>query len=100
VRRKVLRQLLRRQAVVGDVSEVTILQRQLMSRHGNTRSRKEVTDDRGHVLPGLCLAGPDGEDFRKRLREDPLEDGLGPPHCVRTFEASSHFEAMTIYYRH
>jgi hypothetical protein len=52
----------------------------------------EETDDRGQVLPSLGLAGPDGEGFRKLLRED--------ARCVRRFEAESHFEAMTIYYRH
>jgi hypothetical protein len=60
----------------------------------------EVTDDRGQMHPSLCLAGPDGEDFRKLLQEEALEDGRSPPRCVRRFEAGSHFEAMTIYYRH
>jgi hypothetical protein len=43
------------------------------------------------VSKGLCLAGPDGESFRKLL-------GTGA-RCVGRFEAGSHFEAMTIYYR-
>jgi hypothetical protein len=29
----------------------------------------ETIDDRGGVLPSLGLAGPDGDDLRKRLRE-------------------------------
>jgi hypothetical protein len=54
----------------------------------------EVTDNRGGVLPALILAGPDGEAARKLLGEE------GVPKCVGRFEAGSHFEAMTIYYRH
>jgi hypothetical protein len=60
----------------------------------------ETIDDRGGVLPSLELAGPDGDDLRKRLHEDAHEEGLEPPRCVRTSEVGSHFEAMTIYYRH
>jgi hypothetical protein len=52
----------------------------------------EETDDLGQVHPALGLAGPDGEGFRKLLRED--------ARCVHRFEAGSHFEAMAIYYRH
>ena len=52
----------------------------------------EQIDDRGQMLPGLGLAGPDGEGFRELLHED--------ARCVRRFGAESHFEAMTIYYRH
>jgi hypothetical protein len=52
----------------------------------------ETFDDRGDVLPGVCLAGPDGDGFRK------LQDGNA--RCVRRFEAGSHFEAMTIYHHH
>jgi hypothetical protein len=48
-------------------------------------------DDRGSMHKGLCLSGPDGESFRKLL-------GNGA-RCVGRFEAASHFEAMTIYYR-
>jgi hypothetical protein len=41
-------------------------------------------------LPSLVLAGPDGDVFRR---------GLGPSaRLVRTFEAESNYEAMTIYY--
>jgi hypothetical protein len=60
----------------------------------------EVTDNRGKVLPSLCLAGPDGDDFRKLLREGALKDGFAAPRCVRRFQAETHFEAMAIYYRH
>ena len=60
----------------------------------------EVLDDQGHVLPSLCLAGPQGEDFRRRLHQDAIETARTIPQCVRRFEADSHFEAMTIYYRH
>jgi hypothetical protein len=52
---------------------------------------EDVGDD-GSVLPGLCLAGPDGEAFRKLLHRD--------ARCTVRFEAGSYFEAMTIYYRH
>jgi hypothetical protein len=51
---------------------------------------EDVGDD-GSVLPGLCLAGPDGEAFRKLLHKD--------ARCTGRFEAGSHFEAMTIYHR-
>lgn len=51
----------------------------------------EDIDEDGHPLPGCCLAGPDGDGFRRLL---------GPNAClVHTFEAASHFEAMTIYNR-
>lgn len=60
----------------------------------------EVVDHNGSVLPSLCLAGPDGEDFRKLHRQAAVKDGQSVPHCVLRFEADSHFEAMTIYYRH
>jgi hypothetical protein len=50
----------------------------------------EDNDERS-VSKGVCLAGPDGESFRRLLG-----DGA---RCVRRFEAGSHFEAMTIYYR-
>jgi hypothetical protein len=60
----------------------------------------EVIDDSNQVLPAVCLAGPDGEAFRKLLHQDALADGLGCPRCVRNFQANSHFEAMTIYHRH
>ena len=51
---------------------------------------EDVGDD-SSVLPGLCLAGPDGEAFRKLLHRD--------ARCTVRFEAGSYFEAMTIYYR-
>jgi len=40
---------------------------------------------------GLILAGEKGDDARKLFREDNME-------LVHTFNAGSHFEAMTIYY--
>jgi hypothetical protein len=49
---------------------------------------EDVGDD-GNVLPGLYLAGPDGEAFRKLMHED--------ARCIDRFEAGSHFEAITIY---
>ena len=52
---------------------------------------EDVGDD-GSVLPGVCLAGPDGDAFRKHLHPD--------ARCADRFEAGSHFEVMTIYYRH
>jgi hypothetical protein len=55
----------------------------------------EIWEDISHdgaALPGLCLAGPDGEGFRKLLHKD--------ARCVHRFEAGSHLEAMTVYYRH
>ena len=55
----------------------------------------QMTDDRGRMLSALSLAGPDGEPFRRMLRHE-HEDAT----CVHKFEAESHFEAMTIYYRH
>jgi hypothetical protein len=50
----------------------------------------EDIDDSGNVSPGLCLAGPDGDNFRNLLEKH--------ARLVRSFEAGSHFEAMTIYY--
>ena len=44
--------------------------------------------DNGDALPGLCLAGPNGDGFRRLL-----EPGA---RLVGTFRAGSHFEAMTI----
>jgi hypothetical protein len=60
----------------------------------------ETIDDHGQVLPALALAGRDGDGLRELLHENAREDGHRPPRRVRTFEAGSHFEAMTIYYRH
>ena len=48
-------------------------------------------DDQGQWLPACLLAGPDG-DAARRL----LEPGS---RLIHTFEAASHFEAMTAYYR-
>jgi hypothetical protein len=50
----------------------------------------EEPDGQGNWLPGLCLAGPDGEDFRKTLAPG--------ARCVRRFEAGSHFDAMTVFH--
>ncbi len=48
-------------------------------------------DEDGVPLPGCCLAGPDGDGFRRML---------GPKAClVHRFESGSHFETMTIYYQ-
>ena len=44
------------------------------------------------VLPSVCLAGPDGDACRALLPKT--------ARLVRTYEAGSHFEAMTIYYQH
>jgi hypothetical protein len=41
--------------------------------------------------PSICLAGPD-DNFRQGLARD--------ARLVRTFEAESNFEAMTIYFLH
>jgi len=49
----------------------------------------EEKDD-SSVTTSLCLAGPDGENFRKLLNKG--------ARCIHRFEAGSHFEAMTIYY--
>ena len=51
----------------------------------------EEPDGDGGRLPGLCLAGPDGDGFRALLRPG--------ARCVHTFAAGSHFEAMTIYHQ-
>jgi len=51
----------------------------------------EEYDEHGQPLPGVCHAGPGGDGFRKLLAPN--------ARLVRTFEAGSHFEAMTIYYR-
>ncbi|MEN2424682.1 hypothetical protein [Chromobacterium vaccinii] len=50
----------------------------------------EEIDEDGQSLPGLCLAGPDGDGFKALL---------GPgSRLVTTLYASSHFEAMKKYY--
>ena len=49
----------------------------------------EVWEDQnvdGHWLPGMCLAGPDGDGFRS-LQSDKAR-------LATRIEASSHFEAM------
>jgi len=47
--------------------------------------------ENGESLPGVCVAGPLGDDFRGLL---------GPWATLLTpWEPGSHFEAMTIYYR-
>jgi hypothetical protein len=43
-------------------------------------------------LPMCCLAGPDGDDARRQNGDD--------AELVWTFEAGSHFEAMSTYYRY
>ena len=48
-------------------------------------------DGEGKSLPGLCLSGALGDAFRA---------SLGPKaRLLATFEARTHFEAMTVYYR-
>jgi hypothetical protein len=47
--------------------------------------------DDGQLLPGCCLAGPDGDAFRQSLSSG--------ARLIHTFEAGSHLEAMTIYYQ-
>ncbi len=51
---------------------------------------EEVSD--GMVLHGCCYAGSLGDDYRRKL-----EPGA---RLLTTFEAGSHFEAMTIYNRY
>lgn len=50
----------------------------------------EIWED-SEGLPGLILAGEKGEAARKLFEEEGMK-------LVHTFYASSHFEAMTIYY--
>ena len=45
----------------------------------------------GVEMEGCCLAGPDGDAFRRRLQPS--------ARLLRTFEAGSHFEAMSTYHR-
>jgi hypothetical protein len=47
--------------------------------------------DDGQLLPGCCLAGPDGDAFRQSLSSG--------ARLIQAFEAGSHLEAMTIYYQ-
>jgi hypothetical protein len=51
----------------------------------------EQPDDSGQMLPGLVLAGPDGDSFRRLL-----EPGA---RLTTRFDAGSHFEAMSTYYQ-
>jgi hypothetical protein len=51
---------------------------------------EEVSD--GMILHTCCLADPDGDGCRRLLQ-------LGA-RLLTTFEASSHFEAMTVYNRY
>ena len=44
-------------------------------------------------LPGCCLAGPAGDGARRLFSEDGAK-------LIWTFEAGSHFEAMTKYHAH
>ncbi len=46
----------------------------------------------GHT--GCCLAGPAGDEARKHFAED------GPAKLLWTFEAGSHYEAMTKYHEY
>ena len=48
-------------------------------------------DEHGQLLESCCLAGPDGDDFRRMLSP--------AARLVHTFSAGSYFEAMTIYNR-
>jgi hypothetical protein len=48
-------------------------------------------DEDGNALESCVLAGPSGDDARKLLSPN--------ARLAHVFEASSHFEAMTIYYR-
>lgn len=48
-------------------------------------------DEDGQYLPGLCLAGPEGDDFRKLLAPGAILSG--------TLLAESSFDAMTQYYQ-
>jgi hypothetical protein len=48
-------------------------------------------DENGQLLESCCLAGPEGDGFRRQLSSK--------AHLVHTFTAGSHFEAMTIYCR-
>jgi hypothetical protein len=51
----------------------------------------EDSGENGEPLPNLCYAGPLGDDHRTRLSPK--------ARLLTTFEAGSHFEAMTIYYK-
>lgn len=51
----------------------------------------EDYDEDNQPLPGCCLAGPDGADFRRLLSTKAC--------LIHKFEAGSHYEAMIIYNR-
>jgi hypothetical protein len=53
----------------------------------------ETLDEHGQTLPACCLTGPDGDAARQLLTSEP------GARLVCTFEAESHYEAMTIYHR-
>ncbi|TDW16610.1 hypothetical protein EV128_13462 [Rhizobium azibense] len=44
----------------------------------------------GHMLPGLCIAGPMGDDYRSLLNSGAVKAG--------EIEGHSHFEVMTRYW--
>jgi hypothetical protein len=48
-------------------------------------------NDEGQSFESCCLAGPDGDAFRKLLSPS--------ARLVHTFTAGCHFEAMTLYHR-
>jgi len=48
-------------------------------------------DEEGQLLPGLCLAGPEGDGFREFLQPGAILSG--------TLLAESTFDAMNQYYR-
>jgi len=50
-----------------------------------------ANDRRGQALESCCLAGPDGDDHRRRLPA-----GVRLAH---SFWAGSHYEAMIVYHR-
>ncbi len=49
-------------------------------------------EENGQKLESCCLAGSDGDEFRKSLSSN--------ARLLTTFEASCHFEAMNIYHRY
>jgi hypothetical protein len=49
------------------------------------------TGESGAELEGCCFAGPDGDEFRRLLQPS--------ARLVHTFQAGSHFEAMSTYHR-
>ena len=49
-------------------------------------------EENGQKLESCCLAGPDGDDFRKQLSLN--------ARLLTTFEAGNYFEAMNIYHKY